>query len=92
MLTGNRREDDFSESSGDFYSEIRTDSHTRPKRNQNTLRTIKEIRTSGNELQDMGNYEPKVADIDSLSCNNNVTASAKHQIRGRRQNASRNQV
>ena len=90
MLTGNRREDDFSESSGDFSSEIRTDSHTRPKRNQNTRRAIKEIRTSGKELQDMGNYEPKVADIDSLSCNNNVTA--KHQIRGRQQNASRNQI
>lgn len=88
MLTGNKGKDDFSGSNGEFSSDIRSD--TRPKRNQNTRRAIKEIRTSGKALQDMGNYEPKVADIDPLSCNNNVTA--KHQIRGRKQNASRNQV
>ena len=98
MLTGNRGQNYFSESNGEFSSDIRTDTSkvdTRPKRNQNTRRAIKEIRTSGSgkALQDMAmdNYKQKVANIDPLSCNSNVTA--KHQmIRGRQQNASRNQV
>ncbi|XP_076104316.1 uncharacterized protein LOC143072997 isoform X1 [Mytilus galloprovincialis] len=76
MLAGNRGQDGFYESnSGGFSSDVLP--KTKPKRNQNTRRAIKDTRTSEKALQGMGNNGGKLSEIsfDSISGENSVKCS-----------------